>query len=135
MFALAAVLQVYLGGPYLVGAWERLKQRSANMDTLIALGTTTAFGYSLARLLAGHAHDAHSFMDAGIILTLITLGKFLEARSKGTAAAAIERLLDLPRRRRGSFGTARGRRPARPRSGKGDASASGRASRSRSTAG
>ena len=95
MFALASVLQVYLGGPYILGAWRRLKQRSSNMDTLIALGTTTAFGYSLAGLLAGHAHDAHSFMDAGIILTLITLGKFLEARSKGTASAAIERLLDL----------------------------------------
>ena len=95
MFALASVLQVYLGGPYIVGAWERLKQRSANMDTLIALGTSTAFGYSLARLLGGHSHDAHSFMDAGIILTLITLGKFLEARSKGSASAAIERLLDL----------------------------------------
>ncbi|HEY2154850.1 MAG TPA: heavy metal translocating P-type ATPase [Isosphaeraceae bacterium] len=95
MFALAAVLQTYLGGPYIRGAWERLKQRSANMDTLIALGTTTAFAYSLVRLLGGHAHDAHSFMDAGIILTLITLGKYLEARSKGTASAAIERLLDL----------------------------------------
>ncbi len=95
MFGLAAVLQVYLGGPYLRGAWERLRQGSSNMDTLIALGTSTAFGYSLARLLAGHAHDAHSFMDAGIILTLITLGKYLEARSKGTAGAAIERLLDL----------------------------------------
>src|SRR4051794_15745476 len=65
------------------------------MDTLIALGTTTAFGYGAARLISGHAHDAHSFMDAGIILTLITLGKFLEVRSKGTAGAAIERLLDL----------------------------------------
>lgn len=98
MFALASVLQVYLGGPYLRGAWERLKQRSANMDTLIALGTTTAFAYSLVRLLGGHSHDPHSFMDAGIILTLITLGKYLEARSKGTASAAIERLLDLCRR-------------------------------------
>src|SRR4051794_32717290 len=65
------------------------------MDTLIALGTTTAFGYGAARLISGHAHDAHSFMDAGIILTLITLGKYLEVRSKGSAGAAIERLLDL----------------------------------------
>jgi len=95
MFGLASVLQVYLGGPYLVGAWRRLRQRSANMDTLIAIGTSSAFGYSLARLLAGRAHEAHSFMDAGIILTLITLGKYLEARSKGSASAAIERLLDL----------------------------------------
>jgi Cu+-exporting ATPase len=95
MFGLASVLQVYLGGPYYRGAWDRLKQGSSNMDSLVALGTSTAFGYSLARLTLGHAHDAHSFMDSGIILTLITLGKFLETRSKGSAGAAIERLLDL----------------------------------------
>jgi len=95
MFGLAAVLQVYLGAPYFRGALRRLRRGSANMDTLIALGTSTAFGYSLARLVSGHAHDAHSFMDAGIILTLITLGKYLEARSKGSAGSAIERLLDL----------------------------------------
>jgi Cu+-exporting ATPase len=95
MFAMAAVLQVYLGGPYYAGAWTRLKQGSANMDTLIALGTSVAFGFSLVRLMTGHSHDAHSFMDSGIILTLITLGKFLETRSKGSAGAAIERLLDL----------------------------------------
>ncbi len=95
MFALATPLQVYLGGPYLVGAWQRLKQGSSNMDTLIALGSFSAYSYSLYHLLAGHAHQAHFFMDAGIILTLITLGKFLEARSRGIASAAIERLLDL----------------------------------------
>ncbi|HWE36236.1 MAG TPA: heavy metal translocating P-type ATPase, partial [Isosphaeraceae bacterium] len=95
MLPLATALQVYLGGPYLVGAWNRLKQRSTNMDTLIALGTSTAYGYSLFQLLAGDPHQAHYFMDAGIILTLITLGKYLEVRSKGTAGAAIERLLDL----------------------------------------
>jgi Cu+-exporting ATPase len=95
MFGLASVLQVYLGGPYYRGAWERLKQGTSNMDTLVALGTSTAFGYSLARLALGHSHDAHSFMDAGIILTLITIGKFLETRSKGSAGSAIERLLDL----------------------------------------
>ncbi len=95
MFALALPLQVYLGGPYIAGAWNRLKSKSANMDTLIATGTSTAFGYSLYQLLSGNHAQAHSFMDAGIILTLITLGKWLEARSKGVAAAAIERLFDL----------------------------------------
>ena len=69
------------------------------MDTLIALGTSTAYGYSVAQLLVGQAHQAHFFMDAGIILTLITLGKFLEVRSKGAAGAAIERLLDLAPKR------------------------------------
>ncbi len=95
MAALATPLQVYLGWPYMVGAWQRLVQRTTNMDTLIALGTTTAYGYSLYHLLAGHAHQVHFFMDSGIILTLITLGKWLEARSRGVAGAAIERLLDL----------------------------------------
>ncbi|MGA7498139.1 MAG: heavy metal translocating P-type ATPase [Isosphaeraceae bacterium] len=95
MFGLAAILQVYLGGPYIRGAWQRLLQRSSNMDTLIALGTSTAFLYSTVHLLLGHIHQAHFFMDAGIILTLITLGKFLEVRSRGTAAEAIERLIDL----------------------------------------
>ncbi len=101
MLALAAPLQIVLGGPYLVGAWNRLRQGSTNMDTLIALGTSAAFGYSLWQITAGQAHNAHFFMDAGIILTLITLGKFLEARSKGVAGEAIERLLDLaPKRAR-----------------------------------
>ncbi len=95
MFALATPVQIYLGGPYLKGAWDRLRQGSTNMDTLIALGSTTAYGYSLYHLLTGHTHQAHFFMDAGIILTLITLGKYLEARSKGVAGSAIERLLDL----------------------------------------
>ncbi len=95
MFGLAAILQVYLGGPYIRGAWQRLLQRSSNMDTLIAMGTATAFLYSTVHLLMGHWHQAHFFMDAGIILVLITLGKFLEVRSRGTAAEAIERLLDL----------------------------------------
>jgi len=95
MLPFATALQIYLGGPYVLGAWERLKQGSTNMDTLIALGTTTAYGYSLYQLLFGDPHHAHFFMDAGIILTLITLGKFLETRSKGTAADSIERLLDL----------------------------------------
>ena len=95
IIALATFLQVYLGGPYFLGAWERLKQGSSNMDTLIALGTTAAFGYGVAQLGLHPAHAPHSFLDAAIILTLITLGKFLEARSKGTAAEAIERLLDL----------------------------------------
>ncbi|MDG3005641.1 heavy metal translocating P-type ATPase [Paludisphaera mucosa] len=95
MAGLAAFLQAALGWPYIRGAWQRLRQGSANMDTLIALGTSTAFAYSLVHLLAGRLHQAHFFMDAGIILTLITLGKFLEVRARGNAGAAVERLLDL----------------------------------------
>ncbi len=95
MFTLAGALQGYLGAPYIQGAWERLRHWSANMDTLIAIGTSTAFGFSAVQLLRGHAHDTHSLMDVGIILTLITLGKYLETRSRGSAGAAIEGLLNL----------------------------------------
>ncbi len=71
MFALAAVLQAYLGGPYIKGAWVRLKQGSSNMDTLIALGTTTAFGYSIVQLLAGQAGSARSLRAAaGVGITI-----------------------------------------------------------------
>jgi Cu+-exporting ATPase len=89
MLPFATALQVYLGTPYVRGAWARLRQGSSNMDTLIALGTGATYCFSLYQLLAGDPHQAHYFMDAGIILTLITLGKFLEARSRGTAGAAI----------------------------------------------
>jgi Cu+-exporting ATPase len=95
MLVPSAILQVYLGGPYIMGAIGRLRHGSTNMDTLVALGTSTAFGYSLYHLLIGEHMQAHFFMDAGIILTLITLGSFLEARSKGAAGQAIEQLLDL----------------------------------------
>jgi Cu+-exporting ATPase len=95
MFALAGVIQIYLGGPYIQGAWRRLRQGSSNMDTLIALGTLTALGYSAYHLLAGQHAQAHYFMDSGIILTLITLGNYLETGSRRTAGEAIERLLDL----------------------------------------
>jgi Cu+-exporting ATPase len=79
MFALATVMQVYLGGPYLRGAWMRLKQGTANMDTLIALGTSTAYGYSVAQLLLGHAHEAHysmevvAFVFGAILIGLLAL--------------------------------------------------------------
>jgi len=95
MFVPATVLQVYLGRPYIQMALERLRLGETNMDTLIALGTTTAYGYSFYHLLIGDHMQAHFFMDAGIILTLITLGSFLEARSRGAAGEAIERLLDM----------------------------------------
>ena len=91
----ASILQVYLGGPYIARALSRLRHGSTNMDTLIALGSSTAFGYSLYHLLIGNPMQAHYFMDAGVILTLITFGAFLEARSRGAAGAAIEALLDL----------------------------------------
>jgi Cu+-exporting ATPase len=90
---LATPLQVYVGWPYFRGAVARLRHGSASMDTLVALGTGTAYAAGLAGLLAGQM--SMTFMDAGMILTFITLGKYLEVRAKGRVSAAILHLLDL----------------------------------------
>ena len=73
MFALAAVLQAYLGGPYLKGAWRRLKQGSSNMDTLIALGTSTAFGFSVVQLLVGHAGPSRFLWGAAGVAIAVAI--------------------------------------------------------------
>ncbi len=90
---LATFLQVYVGGPYLRGAWSRLRQRAANMDTLVALGTSTAYVAGVVGVVQGT--QSLTFHDAAMILTFISLGKYLEARAKGRASQAIRRLLEL----------------------------------------
>ena len=94
---LTAIVQVYLGKDYYVSAWKALKNRTANMDTLVALGSSVAFFYSLAvlalRLDPMHFHVY--FESAAMILTLITVGKYLEARGKGQTGDAIRKLLGL----------------------------------------
>lgn len=100
---LATPVQICVGGPYFAGAWRGLHYRTANMDTLIALGTGAAYLAGLGQWishLAGRAgsHAAMGgmyFADAAMILTFITLGKWLEAKAKGRASAAIRKLLDL----------------------------------------
>ncbi|MEE9603803.1 MAG: HAD-IC family P-type ATPase, partial [Thermoguttaceae bacterium] len=92
-FLLATPLQVYVGWPYFVGAWQRLRHASTNMDTLVALGTGTAYVAGVVALARGMG--GMYFMDAAMMLTFITLGKFLEAKAKGRESAAIRRLLDL----------------------------------------
>ncbi len=101
-FLLATPIQLYTGWPYFAGAARRLRHGSANMDTLIALGTGVAYAAGLVHLVrllsgasAGSGHGAMLFADAGMILTFITLGKYLEVRAKGRASRAIRRLLDL----------------------------------------
>ncbi len=94
---LTAIVQVYLGKDYYVSAWKAFKNRTANMDTLVALGSSVAFFYSLAvlalRLDPMHFHVY--FESAAMILTLITVGKYLEARGKGQTGDAIRKLLGL----------------------------------------
>ncbi|HEV3003325.1 MAG TPA: heavy metal translocating P-type ATPase, partial [Pirellulales bacterium] len=99
-FIIATGLQSYLGWPYFVGAWRRLRHGSTNMDTLVALGTGAAYSAGLVETLeqtfAGSAHGhGMFFLDAGMILCFITLGKWLESLAKGRASAAIHKLLGL----------------------------------------
>ncbi len=100
-FLAATGMWLYVGGPYLAGAARRLRHGSANMDTLVALGTTAAYAAGCAALAAHYTGSssplghAMSFLDAGMILTFITLGKFLEAAAKSRASSAIRQLLQL----------------------------------------
>ena len=93
LLVIGTVMQVYVGGPYFVGGARRLLHGGANMDTLIALGTGAAYGAGAAEMLAG-SHGM-SLMDGGMILTFVTLGKYLEARAKGQASLALQKLLSL----------------------------------------
>ena len=94
MLALALPVQFYVGWQYYVGAFKTLRNKSANMDVLIAMGSSAAFLYSLPitfGLLAGHVY----FETAAVIITLIRLGKYLEARAKGRTSEAIKKLMGL----------------------------------------
>ena len=94
MFALATPVQFYVGWQYYDGAYKALRNRSANMDLLIAMGSSAAYFYSLPVLFGwidGHLY----FETAAVIITLIVLGKFLEARAKGRTSEAIKKLLGL----------------------------------------
>ena len=94
MLALALPVQFYVGWQYYVGAFKALRNKSANMDVLIAMGSSAAFLYSLPitfGLLAGHVY----YETAAVIITLIKLGKFLEVRAKGRTSEAIKKLMGL----------------------------------------
>jgi cation-transporting ATPase V/Cu+-exporting ATPase len=91
-FALATPVQFYAGWPFLKGAAIRAKALTANMDTLIALGTTAAYVYSVWALFSGQ--DLY-FDSSAVIIAFILLGRWLEARAKGSASQAIKRLLEL----------------------------------------
>ena len=93
-FALAGAVQVFAGAQFYRGAWNQLKIGGSNMDTLVALGSTTAFGYSAWALLTGTGGHLY-FMEAAAIITLISFGHWLEARVSTRASGALEQLLRL----------------------------------------
>jgi len=93
-FLVATVVQVYAGAPFYRGAWNQLKIKSANMDTLVALGSTTAFVYSTWALLAAVEEHLY-FMEAAAIIGLISAGHWIESRVSSLASSALRHLLDL----------------------------------------
>jgi Cu+-exporting ATPase len=94
MLALATPVQFYVGWQYYVGAYKALRNGSANMDVLIAMGSSAAYFYSLP-ITFGWLHGHVYFETAAVIITLIRLGKFLEARAKGRTSDAIKKLMGL----------------------------------------
>ncbi len=94
LLALAAPVQFIVGWQYYVGAYKALRNRSANMDVLIVMGSSAAFFYSLP-ITFGWLHGHVYYETAAVIITLIKLGKFLEARAKGHTSEAIKKLMGL----------------------------------------
>lgn len=94
MFALALPVQFYVGRQYYIGAYKSIRNGSANMDVLVAMGSSAAFLYSLPITfgwISGHVY----FETAAVIITLIKVGKYLEARAKGKTSEAIKKLMGL----------------------------------------
>ncbi len=94
LFALATPVQFYVGRQYYVGAYKSVRNGSANMDVLVALGSSVAYFYSVIIMLdwlPGHVY----FETSAVIITLIILGKYLEARAKGRTSEAIKKLMSL----------------------------------------
>ncbi len=94
MWTLATPVQFYVGWQYYVGAYKALRSGSANMDVLIAMGSSVAYFYSVVVAL-GLISGPVYFETAAVIITLIRLGKFLEARAKGQTSNAIKKLMGL----------------------------------------
>jgi P-type Cu+ transporter len=94
LFLLATPIQFIAGAPFYKGAWGALKNRTSNMDTLVALGTSAAYFYSVVILLTAPMKDLY-FDTSGVLITLVLLGKYLEATARGKTSRAITKLMDL----------------------------------------
>ncbi|MFC1940789.1 heavy metal translocating P-type ATPase [Chloroflexota bacterium] len=101
LWALATPVQFWAGWRFYRGAWGALKHRTADMNTLIAVGTSAAYFYSMGAVLfpslfvaAGRGADVY-FDTAALIIGLILLGRFLEARARGQTSEAIKKLIGM----------------------------------------
>jgi len=93
---LATLVQFTAGLTFYRGAWTALRNRAANMDVLVALGISAAYGYSLLALFSGSGgHGEVFFETSAMLVTFIRCGKWLEARARGRASQALRELLQL----------------------------------------
>lgn len=100
IFALASIVQFSAGWIFYRGAYHALKNRSANMDVLVAMGITAAYGYSVMTTFhmwfPGLFFEGPTFFDtSALLITFVRFGKYLEAQAKGRAGQALKRLLEL----------------------------------------
>ena len=97
MLVLATPLQFWVGWRFYKGFWDGIKAKASNMDTLIAIGTSAAYLYSVAVTIAPYFFPFNSvyFETAAVIITLILIGRLLETRTKEKASDAVRKLLDL----------------------------------------
>jgi Cu+-exporting ATPase len=94
--ALATPVQFWAGAPFYAAAWRALRSGSGNMDLLVALGTSAAYADSAIRVLADPAGMPMLYFEASaVVITLVLLGRWLEARAKASAAAALRALARL----------------------------------------
>lgn len=96
---LASIVQFIIGAQFYKGAYKSLRSGAANMDVLVVLGTSAAYFYSLYEVLtmdraAHHMPDVY-FETSAVLITLILLGKYFEAKAKGHSSDAIEKLMHL----------------------------------------
>lgn len=96
---LATPVQFIIGGQFYIGAYKALKNKSANMDVLVALGTSAAYFYSLYLSIMSLSMETHSvelyYETSAVLITLIILGKLFEAKAKGRSSEAIKKLMGL----------------------------------------
>lgn len=94
-FTLATPVQFIIGAPFYIGAYKSLRSGSANMDVLVAFGTSAAYFYSVAEMLIHPAMPNLYFETSAVLITLVLLGKVLEDRAKQQTTGAIKSLLSL----------------------------------------
>jgi len=94
-FACASVIQVWMGWRFYKGAYKMARMKSANMDTLIVLGTTTAYVFSVFNTFPTVVWDNIHYEAAVMVIVFILLGKYLENKTKGRASSTIRKILEL----------------------------------------